>query len=120
MILFSSSNVNYTLTLKPSLDIYMQAKGVLRCYTTDYVQNVAHLTMASFRNVSMIHLSVSVVLWRTLITSFCVVNFIVHREQSLFIKSLSTLQLLYKSSYLEILYCLCPQIHPFLKQFTNI
>ena len=37
---------------------------------TNYVPNVVHLTMTSFRDVSMTHLSVSVVMWRILITTF--------------------------------------------------
>ena len=93
---------------------------VRRYFTPDYVQSVAHLTTTSFRNVSMIHLSVSVVMWKILITTFCIVDFTMHREQNLFMKSPSTLQLHYKLSYLEILYCLCTQIRSFLKQFTNI
>ena len=80
MILFSSLSVNCTLTLKQSLYISMQVIDVLRGYTPDYIQNVAHLTMTSFRDVSMIHLSVSVVMWRKLITTFCIVDFIVHRD----------------------------------------
>ena len=114
-------NVNRTLTLNPSLDISMQVIDVLRYFTPDYVQSVAHLTTTSFRNASMIHLSVSVVMWKILITTFCVVNFTIHREQSLFMKSPSTFKLHYKFSYLEILYTVvCPQIPSFLKQLTNI
>ena len=60
---------------------------------TRNVQSVAHLTTTSFRNVSMIHLSVSVVMWIKLITTFCVVDFTMLREQNLFTKSPSTLQL---------------------------
>ena len=104
----------------PSLDISMQVIGVIRYFTPAYVQSVVHLTTTSFRNVSMIHLSVSVVMWKILITTFCIVYFTLHREQNLFMKSPSTLQLHYKCSYLEILYCPCTQIHSFLNQFTNI
>ena len=46
---------------------------------TRYGQSVAHLTMTYFRNVSMIYLSVSMVMWSMMITTFCVVNFIMHR-----------------------------------------
>ena len=93
---------------------------VLRYIIPDFVQSVAHLRMTSFRNVSMIHLPVSAVIWKILITSFCVVDFTMHREQSFVMKYPSTLKLHNKFSYLEILYCLSPQIHSFLKQFTNI
>ena len=75
VILLLFLNVNWTLTLNPSLDISMQVIDVLRYFTPDYVQSVAHLTMTSFRNVSMIHLSVCVVMWKILITTFCVVDY---------------------------------------------
>ena len=70
------------LTLKPSLGISMQVIGVLRYFTPDYVQSVARLTMISFRNASQIYLSVSVEMWRILITTLCIVHSIADREQS--------------------------------------
>ena len=39
--------------IKSCLDISMQLVDVLRFFTPDYVQSVAHLTMASFRNLSI-------------------------------------------------------------------
>ena len=71
-------NVNRTLTLNPSLDISMQVIDVLKYFTPDYVQSVAHLTMNSFGNVSMIHPLVSVVMLKILITSFFLVDFTMH------------------------------------------
>ena len=44
---------------------------------------------------------------------FVCVDFTMHREQSLFMKSSSTPKLLYKFSYLEILYRVCTQILSF-------
>ena len=48
----------------------MQVRDVLRYFTPDNVQSVAQITMTSFRNVSTIHLSVAVVMWKILITTF--------------------------------------------------
>ena len=68
--------------IKAHLGISMQVMCVLRYFTTDFVQSIAHLTMISFRNASQIHLSVSVEMWRILITTSCVVHSIANREQS--------------------------------------
>ena len=68
--------------IKATLGISMQVIGVLRYFTPDYVQSVAHLTMISFRNASQIHLYVSVVIWIILITTSCVIHSYRDREQS--------------------------------------